>query len=402
MAFAGYVSYRGRLLAEMRTAFGRSTDRSSLNGLSVLATVLQEQKHTVTRQSLISPSLDQYNVLIWAHASENLPQPEAFDRLEEWMSEGRLVIFLGNDHNAESDFWKDVYLSSLPENREWARLVYRRIQAREFQNDDQENLLGPNVYPRLSVEKGAWFDVVAAPNRFFGRYQMGDVGEFDLESWAGNRSEETEENANQENAAQNGLPVVRVHSYLSPNQNANVLLNCTNGSQTIPMMWQSKYDPEVYDDPMRSVNILVLSNASFLTNFGIVRAENHPLLQLFLDQIPQRSDIVFLETGPNSVPLSSTAEQRIVNLWCWMGRAPFPLVTLHVLLLAVIYCFARFPVFGRPKNVQFKARNDFGQHLAEVGRLLRKVNQPGFAQQKIDHYFQVVKKSLIGKSSRGR
>jgi len=80
-----------------------------------------------------------------------------------------------------------------------------------------------------------------------------------------------------------------------------------------------------------------------------------------------------------------------------MSQSPFPLLILHLILLTVVFCFARFPVFGRAQPVHFRPRNDFGEHLHEVGRLLKVRGQTQFAQEKLAQYEQVVRRFQRGR-----
>lgn len=378
-----------------KTTFGSSADSHSINSFGVLAQLVANLDCEVKRLPLISPSIDNYDVVIWLHQGMSLPQDEAFQRMEAWMNQGGKVIFIGNDHNAATNFWSEVYKTSPTEDREWARLVLRRAEAEEFYNSDQLPFQQmQSGYQRLTEgQRCPWFYVESAPDQFFGKCQ--------LKADASGRisKKQMDQRIADAASASADLPAIRLHNYLKNNRSkVQLVATCKNGSTEIPLIWTDRIiarDSQPHD-------LVVVSSGAFLTNFGIVQEKNRPLIRRFMEEIPEGVNVAFLESGPGNVVLSTSPESRIVNMWSWMGRKPFPLITLHVLALAVVYCFARYPVFGRPKEVQFKPRNDFGQHLTEVGRLLRSKGQLDFANQKIKHYYDIVKRSLVGKGQKRR
>jgi len=376
-----------------KTTFGSSTDNQSINSFGVLSRLITNSDCEVDRLPLISPSLDKYNVVIWLHQGRTLPQDAAFQRMEDWMQQGGKVIFISNDHNAEINFWREVYKDCPAQDREWARLVLRRAEAAEFYRSESSTPFPQSQpgYTRLQEnQKSPWFSVKSAPDHFFGQCHI-ETGLTKRRSTSDRVTNATAIPAPKD------LPAIRVHNYLeSSSSRERLIATCKNGSTAIPLIWSN----QIMTSQSQPDDLVVVSSGAFLTNFGIVQTKNRPLILRFMQEIPVGSRVAFLESGPGDVAMSTSPESRIVNMWSWMGRKPFPLISLHVLALAVVYCFARYPVFGRPKEVQFKPRNDFGQHLTEVGRLLRSKGQIDFARQKIQHYYDVVKRSLIGKGQK--
>ena len=361
--------------------FGDVKDTESVNGFAVFRQLLEDRGCDVTTTSLLTPKLDQQDVLIWLHNSYRLPQSEAFERVNEWQVDnyGQLV-FIGNDYNAKPTFLEDVYENSSVADRQWARVVSRMEMSREQEDLDYVFMPGFNNddrYIRFSDQfECDLFSVVNAPTGFLGTWTLEDSEDEDQAS------------------PQPELPTIRVRNYLKPKGDYETLASCSNNARRLPLIWRKS---ESYRG-----ETLVVSSASFLSNYGVTKPANGPLIDLVLDEIPANSKVLILQSGPNDVPLSSTPEDRIVKTWAWMKHGPFPIAILHVLALAVVFCFARFPVFGRAKEIEFRPRNDFGLHLEEIGRLLRGTRQQQYAESRVRHYFEVVKRSLIGRGPRGR
>lgn len=384
VGLVGYTTYRSReevsAVSVVSQKFGNINDADSVNGFAVLGELLEQRGNTVSKTTLLSPQLDQFEILLWFHEATQLPQPEAFERVQQWLEEDarRLLVFIGNDHNAKTEFMEQVYRNSTMEDRQWARLVSRRFMSRDLNDQLDSNALLPQQYrpveyPRIAEgEFRSWFRVRSAPSGFVGRW------EFAEDLVADEQIETTVE-----------LPAIRVDHYLKPLGDHELLIQCSNGDQDLPLVWTRELD--------YGGRVLVVSSASFLSNLGIVKPANRPLVDVVLNEIPTRRNVLVLHSGPGDVPLSSTPEDRMVKTWSWMKHGPFPVAILHVLAFAVLFCFARYPVFGRPKDMEFKPRNDFGLHLEEIGRLLRQSNRTEFARARVKHYFDVVKRSLIGR-----
>lgn len=385
LGLAGYSTYSQYRLESatniVSARFGDMGDRSSVNGFAIFRSLLEQRGCRIDTTSLLTPQLDNHDVLIWLHNSDRLPQPAAFERVQQWMNSRQgLVVFIGNDHNAKPEFVEEVYRNSNLQDRQWARVVSRMQMSREpLKLQRQEMGLAPTISPndhrRFSSGSCSWFRVKRAPDGFVG-------------FWT------------QETLPKGELPVdsgesIRVVNYLAPTIPHETLAWCTNGEESLPLIWKDQSN-------RYSGELLVVSSASFLTNYGATQPSNHDLLTLVANEIGGSRDVQVLQSGPGEVPLSSTPEDRMVKTWSWMEHGPFPIAVLHVLALAVVFCFARFPVFGRAKKIRFQPRNDFGLHLEEIGRLLRRSRQEDFARQTIQHYFDVIKRSLIGRGPTGR
>jgi hypothetical protein len=64
-------------------------------------------------------------------------------------------------------------------------------------------------------------------------------------------------------------------------------------------------------------------------------------------------------------------------------------------VLGIILCFARLPIFGRPKSIKEDSPSDFGHHLVALGGLLSQTNDRAFALERVKHYHQHVRPDAV-------
>jgi hypothetical protein len=67
------------------------------------------------------------------------------------------------------------------------------------------------------------------------------------------------------------------------------------------------------------------------------------------------------------------------SLWRMFGAWPLNVILLHLTVVGVIFCFARWPIFGRPRIPPTDAASDFGKHVDALGELLRRSKDRKYA-----------------------
>lgn len=403
LAVWGWAQWSGSRI-QVRRQFGGFNDTQSVNGLGLLAGWLRAQGQQVSRSKLLTTQIEQYDLIIWTHVGQVPPAEEPIRVLDDWMSRGGRLVFLGHDHDATLAYWQRVYHTSAAGDRDLARWAYRhelaQIQAPEsapWESDWTDSSQRPEPYPTGSVTP--WWQVAGGNSIRFGQPQSvaatGDPLEAaDLEGEPLNPVAQApsvppaEPLAVQLNSP--GPAPVRVRTWLQPQSpNAQVTTYLQLDDQRIPVQWSDRL-PASYGASRR--DLWVVSVPFFLTNFGLLQPEYARHRDEFLSNLAPYRRVLFLETGPGPVLMSSTPAERVDRPWAWMTQAPFPLFALHAVVLAIIFCFAKYPQFGRPKRVNFQPRNDFGQHLTEVGRLLRHAGSTDYARQKLEQYYQVLRR----------
>ena len=91
--------------------------------------------------------------------------------------------------------------------------------------------------------------------------------------------------------------------------------------------------------------------------------------------------MVFLESGPDGPTIGSREDESEPSLF---DTPPVDLVLLHLALLGVIFCFSRWPIFGRPVEESTTYEADFGRHVIAMGELLERTGDVHYALDRVE------------------
>jgi len=131
--------------------------------------------------------------------------------------------------------------------------------------------------------------------------------------------------------------------------------------------------------------LIFVSNASFLTNYGLVSAGNRKLAGNLIDHVEPFSDVLFLESGNNGIEVSES-DYNAHNSWSWITQKPLSYMVPHFLAWGVLFCFAFYPIFGRPKRTTNNRNHSFGDHISAIGRLSGRHMNLSTSQAKVRKY----------------
>jgi hypothetical protein len=170
---------------------------------------------------------------------------------------------------------------------------------------------------------------------------------------------------------------VRLHGRIVPASDAEVLL-------------KSKNDVLVSSRDIGNGRLIVVANGSLVLNGPLVNHEHRKLAGMLVDQIgPPRKSVVFLESNAGGPPIVNKdprstfpGPMEIFHVW------PANWILLHLLVLGVLFCFFRFPLFGRPREPKPEPTSDFGKHIDAVAALLAKTGDVAYANARVAIYQQ--------------
>ena len=234
---------------EVDVRYGRSVRAvRSINGTSLLTAKLREQGHTVKIKGRISPSIKQYDVIIWAPDSSIPPSPEAVTALEDWLDgdyySQKTLVYIGGNYNAEYDYLNSI--ASACEGKEREEIL-RRIAEKRIQDD------GIIFYPWMDArDECRWFEVDDQPET----------------------KSSTLEGPLVKGIPASELPELRYSRLFKPEDNYT-----TFGEYSSRYDWETKSMMTVDGDPFvtelvapdfSEARIILVANASLLLNFGIV------------------------------------------------------------------------------------------------------------------------------------
>lgn len=343
----------------IETSYGHRSGLSggdSVNGTAVLARMFIAAGHEVTTATRLSPRVyETADCIVWAPDDFKPPSPTVRQWFDAWWrkSEGRTLIYIGRDFDAAPGYWRSV-LAAAPTKKKVAEMQ------RRLTRDENDFLSGRSAMPQ--DEDCEWF--VARGKRKHRQVQILSGEAY----WVSDVDEKK--------------TGIELNGRLVPPPEADLLVE-SEGDAVVSR--QEKHN---------GGSLIVVVNGSFALNMPLVNRENRKLAGLLIDEIgsdPQK--VVFLESGPEGPPIwedepAEHAQTSLEVLTVW----PFNAIFLQLGALGLIFCYSRFPIFGRPRPLAAPRLSDFGRHIAALGSLLERTGDRAYAANRLAHYQQTVRR----------
>jgi hypothetical protein len=325
--------------------------------------------HEVYSWRWLSPRLrDRADCIVWFPDDFEPPNDQVRDWLENWLLgesdylPGRTLIYVCRDFDAAAWYWQKVKPGAPPEQ------VKRIEKAAAAAKDDFE--IGRQAIP--AEEDCQWFTVKGKSQPRKVRTLQGPWAEGIEASQV-----EIELNGRIDAARPSGGA-----SGMSHRWEAEVLL-------------RSEGDVLVTREQRAGSQLIVIANGSFLLNLPLVNHEHRKLAGKLVDEVgPPRKTVVFLESDSHGPPIH--AEDPSAQVPTGMEvflRWPTGWILWHFAALGIMFCFARWPIFGLPRQLQRDSTSDFGKHVKALAELLERSGDRGYAQRRLSHYQQTTKGS---------
>jgi hypothetical protein len=340
----------------------------SVNGTAVLADLLADSGHNVLSRTSLSPGLaDTADVIIWFPDDFRVPNPSVVAWLEGWLTSksNRTVVYVGRDFDAAVEYWKTV-APIVPA----AQQAEAKRRLREAETDFSQE--------RASVVDGEtcnWFTVKALPlpqavTTLAGPWSAGvNVKKTNLRLYSSYQFDPSDEVL----LSGNAQTLVARRRFVTPDS------------------WRPGVPPN---------QLIVVANGSFLLNLQLVNHEHRKLAAHLVNEFPPASRIVFLESDAGGPPIrESDPVARPPNGLAVFSIWPLAGVLLHLAVLGVLFCFARLPIFGIPRDPPETSHSDFGKHVTALGELLHLAADRRYAQSRLDQYRETMQNtsSAVGK-----
>lgn len=338
--------------SKLETEYGKVNSKS-INGVGVLADLFAQRGHRVDRDRRITQKLELYDTIVWAPDRRACPSLEAELELEAWLYSGwrgRTLIYVGRDFQNDERYLTSFQTAApLDEQKEILRLVAEsKIAA-----------IPDDTYPWNWTEdrdECYWFSRKEGRTRKAKKYggpwsELINVDQAELE----------------------------LGDYLEP----------TDDQTEMEIRLTVNDHPFVYaigDTARDNVDgkVVVVANGSFLLNYSAINAEHRKLCSLLINECPRRGRVLFLESGPADILVSSSDEQH--NAWGWIAEPPLRYIVPHFLIWGILFCFVFYPIFGRPQKLKRRNLSTFRAHINAVGKLLARTRSPKQAIEKIEHF----------------
>lgn len=352
------------------TTYGQRSGpgRVSLNGTSAFARMLRGYDIDVQSASRLTPRIDRYDVMFWFPDSRNEEPSSERERLEQWLSEGyrRRLVIVGRDYDAALDYLKQV--GQTAEGETGLRYRRRLAEAAAVAHLESIDQQGPFF--------DGWVTWKSGPHRR--SEQLGGP-------WAAN------------------LNKANLTTGRYPDEPS------ATDKQTSLFKYEVKLEADgrpfaisVKEPRWNEGEVIVISNGSFLLNYGLADADNRRLAEAMLEDLAfddYYHSALFLESGSGGLPVSQREESGQNTMWDWMTEWPFSFFIPHFLVLGLLVYFVFFPIFGRPKQIEPPSSTDFGQHVEALGELMEKTRDRAYAIRHINHYHEQTKTDSRGLGS---
>jgi hypothetical protein len=327
---------------------GGSPGDQSVNGTAVLAEMFSKAGHEVETRHNLTPSLEAAQTILWFPDALAPPSPAIIKWFEDWLrnESGRTLIYVGRDFDAERDYWQQS-----------AKLgpADERVRCQEHEAEARLRMkLERRALPESA--KCDWFEV---------RNDAEERRAVKLSGpWAA------------------GLAVAKTNlglkQRLLPPDWFEMLLE-SDGDMLVSR--------EVVQTSDQWRQLVLVANGSFLLNYPLVNREHRKLAGRLIELVETPGRVVFLETGPRGPKiLDADPAPELPQALALFAVWPLNVVLLHLAAVGIIFCFARWPVFGTARESAPVDVSDFSQHAAALGKLLERTADRDFAERRLAEY----------------
>jgi hypothetical protein len=344
----------------------RGKGAGSLNGTAVLADMFRERGARVVSSRELSPKLERADCIVWFPNDFAAPTAEQRDYLEDWLYEGeRTLVYVGRDFDAASLYWQRTAADAPPEQLE--ELLRRAALARS-----QHDRLRTELDDQYDAE---WFTIETNGSRR------------KVEQLEGPWSKGLD-------PRQADIHLQATLEPPAPPKTTNT--SSWNAEPEAEVLLSSRGDPLIYrltSDNWYGSEILVVANGSMVLNMPLVNKENRKLAGKLIDECLPAEQVVFLESEHGGPPvLSSEPQGKSRTGWEAFTIYPLGVILMHLAVTGILFCFAWFAIFGRPRTMPDTRISNFGHHIAALGKLLSHTGDADYARTRLRTYNQTARR----------
>lgn len=370
---------------EIDDTYGRRSGHgaASVNGTTVLGDMFRSAGHTVYSRSALTPRMNEKaQCIVWFPDDLDGPTKEVRRWFADWLAAkpGRTLIYVGRDFDAWPFYWEKVgkpapFGGVMPGHRLRLKVEKKKANAEAAEEPKAETA---EVYEEEDGEEDE-NDPDLTPNQWDAEKESRRLAPwFTIDEKAKLRKVSTLQGNPRwvEDIVPEDVEI-ELRGRMTPAAGTEILL-------------ASEKDMLVGRRYVGRGQMILVANGSFLLNVPLVNHEHRKLAGKLIDAAgPAGQTVVFLESGPGGPPIRSEDPQgkSSVGLDILMEH-PYCWIFLHILVACALYCFARWPLFGPPRELPCEPASDFGRHIAAMAELLSRSRDRPFAYRKLLGYRQ--------------
>lgn len=347
----GLLAFAGCSSQELTDEYGVRQlpgSHQSVSGTTALAKMFELAGHKVTSWRYLSPRLrEKADCIVWIPDRFDPPDAEMRAWLEDWLLDkpGRTLIYVGRDYDTATAYWRQMNRGAPPEQ---AQALARQLSDAQQRFDSRRRVLP------TTDEDHDWFTLQGTRRRRDVRTLEGEP------RWL-----EGVDPAKLE---------IELIGRLIPPPSAEILLGSEGDMLVAREVWGES-------------QLIVVANGSFLLNLPLVNREHRKLAAQLIAEVGTAKNVYFLESGPfGPTILEEDPEQGLPTGLEVFMIYPFNQILLHLALVGVLFGFARYWIFGIPREDRSEHESDFGEHVTALGKLLEKTRDAEYARERLAHY----------------
>lgn len=357
---------------------GGAYGRASVNGTAVLSQMFRDAGHKVLTKRELTPSVFDADVLVWIPDDFSPPSEEVADWMDSWFdaTDGGVMIYVGRDFDAAIPYWEAVLPGATGTTA--TELASRRDR-------DLDSFGRKRTVADASTEF-RWYNYDRTPPRrkvtqLSGPWSEGiDATQVEMELY-GKMSPGTIDYENREILLASGDdPLITRIEFPHADDYDDEDVYYYGDSYYVD---KSSWEPG---------ELIFVTNGSFVLNEPLVNHENRKLARKLIDRCAGKKTVVFLESDYGGLPIKDydpppevPSSLMIFTVW------PLNIILVHLAVVGVVFCFARWPIFGRPQRDKTVSVTDFGHHVAALGAMLARTGNRSYARHQLAVYRQAYK-----------
>ena len=361
----------------------------SINGTGVLADMFRNKGSEIFYSRILGAPTRRADVIVWAPNSYRLPGQKEIEAIEQWLAAkpDRTFIYIGRDYDATMDYWVEVTKDATEDEKILLALkmldVWGAFQVKRMQLEDGEDC--------------GWFIMNAESTVKTIKSLEGDP------TWLA--------------GTENGEFHMRVQGFLDftgkinqPQFSSTYNYDIKLQSNSIPIV------TKITSNNFYRSKIYAVVNGSFLLNVPLVNHEHRKLAATMIQQCSRKRVVCFLESDyddAENVPVvtNDPAPPLPPSILTILQSWPFGFILMHLIVVGIVYCFFRYPIFGKAKTTfvltstiddktTTQSVANFGRHIQALGNLMRRSGNETYARNCVSQYQQRAHQSETYKPQR--
>lgn len=412
----------------------------SLNGLGLHRKLWELQGAKCSTPSLLSPKLEQADVIVLVGQSYEPPGIEARRWLERWLARGdqRTLLYFGRDFNADILYRQQTLDGLVGEQRQRAEELLALRQVDElrarwqqlprvafcdwFYVDTQRATQDYQKFHSNWPDTGHFADALAT-DALEGRWPVGVALQppdsklwrhklaLQIQQLPADASSNAQPPDRHSSSPQTGRDSQRPQRPQRPQRRSHwrpdefgdssqwleavqepleseVLLSAENGP---PLIFRLAAN-ESQNGRLGTGQIVIVANGFPLLNGSLVTPLGAELGQRLIDICGPAERVALLAFDRSGLLISATEETGLSGAGLEMLTVwPLSAITMPAALLGIIACAALWPILGRPQPLAKRSVSDLGLHVEAIGRLMSETHDSQYAAGTIAEYFRRVR-----------